>query len=348
MKRHIPLLAVILFVLALLGLSNYVLEKQKQAEEQAAYEAERHLVVYSDMPDDVNADLANEFYNKTGWRVQVLTRTDRQITSLLSQPEPDVRPDIIIASEQVLKDQKKNQLLQPYTSPQIQAVSPALKDADGYWTGLWLNPMVFIISSSYYERNGLSLQTWDDLLRDPQLKLVFPDLASMDMAGDFLCSFVEMRGSEAAGQYLRELQRHIVSYSQSMSSNVRVVAGGDANAAVVDAAMARQYSKDGAPIYIVYPRDGTSYWLTGAAITKWCTDGEMAYAFVNWLFSEDINKILRKNHIYLTYTGNGADNMLDAKGDELTLFPVKKQYTAEGRRSLQDWWIKSVRFGKEL
>lgn len=348
MKRYMPLAAVILFILALLGFSNYVLEKQKQAAAQAAYEAERHLVVYSDMPDDVNAGLSHEFYKKTGWRVQIQTRTDGQIRQLMKQPALDSPPDMIIASEQVLQDQKKDGMLQAYTSPQTQAVPLALKDADGYWTGLWLNPMVFIISSSYYERSGLSLQTWDDLLRDPNLTLVFPDLASMDMAGDFLCSFVEMRGSEAAGRYLRELQRHVTSYSQSMSSNVRIVAGGDANAGVVDAAMARQYSKDGAPIYIIYPRDGTSYWLAGAAITKWCTDGEMAYAFMNWLFSDDVDHILRKNHIYLTYTSDAAKNMLDARGEELVLFPVKKQYTAEGRRALQDWWIKSVRFGKEL
>ena len=86
----------------------------------------------------------------------------------------------------------------------------------------------------------------DELLQDPNLTLVFPDLAAMDMAGDFLCSFVEMRGRDGAGRYLRELQRHVTFYSQSMSSNVRIVAGGDADAGVVDAAMARQYSKDGA------------------------------------------------------------------------------------------------------
>ncbi len=28
-------------------------------------------------------------------------------------------------------------------------------------------------------------QTWDELLQDPNLTLVFPDLAAMDMAGDF-------------------------------------------------------------------------------------------------------------------------------------------------------------------
>ena len=88
-------------------------------------------------------------------------------------------------------------------------------------------------------------------------------------------------------------------------------------------------------------------WLTGAAISQWCTDGEMAYGFVNWLFSEDVGAILRQNHIYLSYASSSAPKTLDAKGEELVLFPVRKEYTAQGRRDLQDWWIKSVRFGKE-
>ncbi len=57
-------MAVAVFILALLGLSCYVWEKQKQAEEQAAYEAERHLVVYSAMPDDVNRGWPTNFIKR--------------------------------------------------------------------------------------------------------------------------------------------------------------------------------------------------------------------------------------------------------------------------------------------
>ena len=210
---------------------------------------------------------------------------------------------------------------------------PALKDAGGYWTGLWLNPMVFIISSSYYERNGLSPQTWDELFQDPNLTLVFPDLAAMDMAGDFLCSFVEMRGRDGAGRYLRELQRHVTSYSQSMSSNVRIVAGGDADAASSTRLWPVSTAKTARDLYYLSARrhvvlaDRRGYYQ----VVHRRRNG---LRFLNWLFSDDVDGILRRNHIYLTYTSDTGKNVLDAKGDGLALFPVKKQYTAE-RRSLQ-------------
>ena len=347
MKRYIPIAVIIIFIVALLGLSNYVLEQRRQAAVQAAYEAQRHLVVYSDLPGDVNKGLADAFYRQTGWRVQIQTISDGQMRQRIAQSGSAERPDIIIASEILLQEQKKAGNLQAYVSPQIETVPEELRDPDGYWTGLWFNPMVFIISSSYYEKNGLAVQRWDDLRYREGLSVAFPDLAAMDLAGDFLCSFVEVKGQDAAGQYLRELQGRVMMYSKSMSANARSVAGGDADVGVIDGVTARQYDKDGAPIYIIYPRDGTSYWLTGAAISQWCTDGEMAYGFVNWLFSEDVGAILRKNHIYLSYASSSAPKTLDAKGEELVLFPVRKEYTAQGRRDLQDWWIKSVRFGKE-
>ena len=81
-----------------------------------------------------------------------------------------------------------------------------MKDPEQLWNGLWYNPMVFIVSQSYYERRGMQIRTWDDLLTDPEMVLAFPDLASMDMAGEFLCSFVEMRGIEDSERYLRSLQ----------------------------------------------------------------------------------------------------------------------------------------------
>jgi len=215
------------------------------------------------------------------------------------------------------------------------------------WSGLWYNPMVFVVSQSYYERRGQLLSTWDDLLTDPQMLLAFPDLAAMDMAGEFLCSFVEIKGLDESERYLRALQSHVASYSKSMSVNVRRVASGEADIGVADASSARQYRNDGAPIYIIYPQDGTSYWLTGIAVTNWCEDGELANAFADWIYSPEANAVLQQKHIFMSDALPQAQPDLDANGRGLVLFPVKKLYSDEGRRNLQSWWIKSIRFGKE-
>ncbi len=348
MKRYIPLVCVIVFIVALLGFSNYIwYEQQRQQEEQSSYETERHIVAVSDMPADVNAELSAAFYKQTGMHVQIISKTDDELHQQMKTAHDGEMPDVLIAAEPVLRQAAAIQQLKPYASIQTETVPYAFKDADGYWNGLWLNPMVFVVSYEYHARRGIEIHTWDDLLRDPMLTIAFPDLASMDMAGDFLCSLVEVNGSEEAGLYLRALQSHVAAYSKSMASSVRRVASGEVNLGVVDAVTARQYRQDGAPIYILYPRDGTSYWLTGAAVTVQCQDEELAAAFVEWLYSPDVDAVLRKNHLYFTYASETARKILDSQGQELVLFPTKKQYTDAGRRDLQNWWIKSVRFGKD-
>jgi iron(III) transport system substrate-binding protein len=348
MKKYMPIAAIIVFILALLGYSNYIWTQQEAVRAERIREAERHLVVYSDMPADVNADLAKRFYERTHLRVQIQTKTDGEIQGDAKHGSSGVvYPDVVIAVQPVLQEEYKQGRLQAYASQATDAVPLSLKDADGYWTGLWVDPMVLIISQEYYGQHGLGLQTWESLLGDPEARIAFPDLAATDIAGDFLCSFVEVHGQDNSLQYFKNLQRHITAYSKSMSLVARRVASGESELGVVDAVTARQYVNDKAPLYILYPQDGTSYWLVGAAATKTCGDEELSGQFIDWLLSKEAAQILRKNHLYLNHTISAYNTELDAKGQGMVLFPLRKNYTEQGRKEMQDWWIKTVRFGKE-
>lgn len=82
----------------------------------AAYEAERHLVVFSDLPQDVNDGLAQLFYEQKHLRVQIYSKSDGDIRQAL-KTDSGVKPDILIASEDNLREQKKNGILQPMRRP---------------------------------------------------------------------------------------------------------------------------------------------------------------------------------------------------------------------------------------
>lgn len=64
MKKFVPFIVLSLFVILLLSLCGPILTKRQQEEAQRAYEAERHLVVFSDLPQDVNDGLAQLFYDR--------------------------------------------------------------------------------------------------------------------------------------------------------------------------------------------------------------------------------------------------------------------------------------------
>jgi len=348
MKKHIPVVAVILFVAALLCLSNFIWMQQEARRTQAVEEAERHLQVYSSLPDDVNVDLAKMFYDRFHLRVQITTKADGDLhQSVIHDPSGRNHPDVIIASQAVLQEAARRQMTVPYASEQTESVPYTFKEADGYWVGLWMDPMVFVVDNDYYQKHSLMLYTWNSVLLDPEMRLAFPDLAATDIATDFLCTFVEARGQEEAQKYLKDLQRHVTVYSKSTSLSARRVILGEADIGVTDAVTARQYVRDHIPLHIVYPQDGTSYWLIGAAVTQWNGDEELAALFMDWLLSDEIRSILDKNHIYVYYTSENQPKAPDVKGKELQMFSVQKNYSDDGRKQLGEWWIKTVRFGKE-
>lgn len=347
MKKYIPLCLLAGFIFCMLGWGHYALAQKERAAKQATYAAAEHLLVYSDLPDSVNRGMAGAFYQRTGLSVQIQTMSDRKLQETVTDMGGQEKPDLIIAAEQVLRNVGSKGLLRTCSVTGAERVLPSFKDRKNRWLGLWYNPMVFAVSADYYKQYGHTLQGWQDIVKQTNCRILFPDLAATDMAGDFLCTLVEMQGRDNTAAYLRRIQQQRISYAKTWAINVRRVAGGEVDLAVVDESNAAQYQAEGAPLVIVYPREGTSYWLTGIGITVWNHESEIAASFVEWLLSPDVTRVLQQQQVFVEYTTTPHPYRSDAAGKRLVLFPVKKEYTDEGRSVLQDWWLRTVRFGRD-
>ena len=348
MKKHLPLLGIILFIMGLLWAGVFIQQdREQQLEAQAMYEKERHLTVYSDLPAAANRDLATAFYEETGLRVRMVTLTEDALQRSLQHPAPEQQPDAVIASEGTLRTGRLQGAFLPYLSDMTDTVAPERKDDAGAWTGLWYNPLVFVVNRDYYGMGGSNINTWGDLLTDSTMVISFPDLAATDIAGDFLCEYVEQHGTERSALYFRSLQERIGSYTKTMTPIMHRVAGGEAQVGVVDAVTAEQYRFDGAPVYVIFPQDGTSAWLTGAAVTRWCSDEDLAGTFIDWLLSDKAAAVLRQNRLYFHYANSTLPARQDSKQQNLVIFKGTKHYNDSERKSMQDWWLRAVRFGRE-
>jgi len=239
MKRYIPFIGMIVFIAAVLWAGVYIQqERQQQLAAREMYEKERHLVVYSDMPGQVNQDLAAAFYKDTGLRAYIMTMTEDELQRAIRNPKENQLPDAVIASEDTLYAGRLQGAFIPYTSYITDEVPHELKDDAGAWIGLWYDPLVFVINRDYYNMGGSNINTWSDLLTDANMVISFPDLAATDIAGSFLCEYVELHGQERAELYFRSLQTRIGAYSKTMAPVMHRVAGGEAQAGVVDAVTA--------------------------------------------------------------------------------------------------------------
>ena len=349
MKRYFTFIGMIVFIGLFLAVGVYIQqERQQQLATQEMYAKERHLVVYSDMPTAVNRDLAAAFYKSKHLRVQMVSMSEDGLQRALQKPvQGRMTPDVVIASEDTLRQGQIQGCFIPYSSEATETVPLYLKDDENAWTGLWYDPLLFVVNRDYYAMGGNNINTWSDLLTDSTISISFPDLAATDIGGDFLCEFVEVHGSERSALYFRSLQERIGTYSKTMAPVMHRVASGEVQVGIIDALTERQYRFDGAPVFDVYPQDGTSYWLTGTAVTRWCEDEELAAVFTDWLLSNEAVDILSKNRLYYNFASSTLPQRQDSKGKDPVLFMTTKHYNDEQRKELQDWWIRTVRFGKD-
>ena len=79
---------------------------------------------------------------------------------------------------------------------------------------------------------------------------------------------VEYRGEPEALNYLYSLKPHIIQHAKFLSTPVRLTALGESNIGIGNLSDAAQYTRHGYPIKVIYPTDGTSYYVTGAAVLK--------------------------------------------------------------------------------
>ncbi|MCI5836573.1 MAG: extracellular solute-binding protein [Veillonellaceae bacterium] len=336
MRRWLAPLLLGVFVLAVIGWARL--------PAPAAPEQPTVLTICTDMTPGMVQTLADTYRRRYGVPIEVVAGSEEQILERLAEGLPT---DLLLGSESLLREAAARGMLQAYTSEQTDIVPAEFKNEEGYWTGAWYVPVVFAVTDEYWQRSGGSLRTWQDLVRQPELRVAMTDFLAADVPAELLCSLVEYKGKEEAFRYLQELQANVVQYSKFLSTPVRLLALQKADVAIADAATVRLFLADGFPLKMVYPQDGTAYSLYGFGVPQ---GGDLAAAgaFIDWELHGEGFQAMHEKKYYVYYTGYPPEQVADALGNELVLWPLRKEYRYDGRRELVAQWVKEVRFaGKE-
>lgn len=340
MHKKWPIILLAVVVLLLVSFSKGPKPSQEVAQEA---EAQNFITIYTDMPINSLQVLASAYEKSSGIHLHIVPLTAEQILESWNGAPNTSAPDLIWSSEYVLRKLQKEKALSAHISEQTDIVSPQFKDEDGFWTGTWYLPIVFAVEEGYYEENNGKINTWWDLLKNNS-RIAMTDFISADLPAELLYSMVEIRGEDQTWLYLRHLQNHIVQYAKYLSTPVRLLALNKADIAIADAGTVRNYMAEGLPIRMIYPTDGTAYYLYAFGITKKSTKKKEAGAFMDWVLAGNAFVYQYKNRQYFYYTGEPEKQVADSHGHELVLWQTKKNYTREGEQELIAKWLEDVRF----
>lgn len=302
------------------------------------------ITVYTDLPQSAVQIFDEPFYKETGIHLTVQEMSRQQ---MMAQVKSGHRPDLYLVSQDALHGLRAGDFLQPYTSDRTDTVLNDFKDEEGFWTGVWLNPAVFAVNTEFADLHPAFGYHWDEVLRRQSVRLVMTDFIASEDSEDGLMSLVEHFGADGAMERLRIASTHIVQYGKYLSTPSHMAAMDKCDIGISGYNEARRVQKEGLPIRILYPEDGTYFYLYGIGLDRNSQEKEKSRRFIDWILSsEDRETVINNAGYYYIYVNDTRMPEDDAKA-KISFWPLAKQYTEQGKKELLDRWIQTIRFGKE-
>ncbi len=300
MKRLFLFLVVSLLCLSLFANAT----KENLASEENSSNLNGKVTVYMPSPAGLADKLASDFEKKTGVKVEVFQGTTGEILARLEAEEANPVADVVIlASWSDGLSVKKEGKLESYVPENADRVVSGWIDEDSTLFGYSASAVGVIYNTTIIPQLNAD---WSDL-KDEKYKdlLAIPDPEKSGACKDFVAGYVTNYGWDDF---------------EAMAENGMIVPG--ANKAALEAVTTGEvgilvagvdynaYSsiKKGEPLAIYYPEGGTVVNPRPAMIMKTAPNMENAKAFVDYLLSDDAQKMVADAYLLPGRTDIEYDN----------------------------------------
>ena len=185
-------------------------------------------------------------------------------------------------------------VIDAYKSPTRNMLKSQFKDADGYWTGIYMGALGFCSNTNELKRLGLKAPTsWNDLL-NPKLKgnFMMAHPGTSGTAYTALWSQVLRLGSEdAAINYMKDLNKNVLSYTRSGAGPTGPLGRGEVAVGLVFSHDCTAAILRGNPLVVSFPSDGTGFEIGGIALVKGAKNPDAAKAYIDFALSAEAQNI---------------------------------------------------------
>jgi iron(III) transport system substrate-binding protein len=183
-------------------------------------------------------------------------------------------------------------------------------------------------------------ESWNDLLK-PEFKgkIVMPNPASSGTGYFDVSAWLKMFGSEKKGwAYMDKLHENIGLYVHSGSKPGKMAASGEFPVGITFEYRAAKLKAEGAPIDLVFPKEGLGWDLEATGIMKGTKHLEAAKKLCDWCASREANELYEKNFAIVAYPGVAKPMpMLPSNFEHLLVKQDLKWSAANRDRILAEW-----------
>jgi iron(III) transport system substrate-binding protein len=236
---------------------------------------------------------------------------------------------------------KQAGLLEPYAPKGLARVQPLFRDKDATpsWVGIDIYVSAFCFNTEVAKKKNLPKpESWADLTK-PVYKgeVVMPNPASSG-TGYLSVASILQRMKEAEGwKYLDALDKNMAEYTKSGSKPCKDAAAGERAIGVSFEYVALKMKKDGAPVEMVLPKEGSGYEIEANALTKRGKNNPAAKQFLDWAITDEAMALYAKYFGAVAVPGFPAPEGLP-KDITKVVYPNDFDWSAKNRdRILAEW-----------
>jgi iron(III) transport system substrate-binding protein len=294
-KKLFSILLILCFLFSVFALAGCTAQKETSKPDEALSLKGTTIKVfaaYGGQPEIYAA-----FENATGIKVEAMDMSSGEVLARLRAEKGKSLGDVWFGGGvDSFVAAQNDRLLEAYISPEARDIPSEYKDLEGYWTGVSLVTVNFIVNEERCKELKIQTpQSWQDLLQ-PQLKgeILMSNPAISGTAYTILAGMLQSMGTEPAWAFLDKLDAQIPFYAKRGGEPPQKAALGEVAVGLApDTAEGLQ--AEGYPVVSIFPKDGTPWWPAPVAILKGASNPEGARAFVDWCLSENGQKVLRDN-----------------------------------------------------
>jgi len=216
--------------------------------------------------------------------------------------------DIIwgLAATSLLRMEAEGMLL-PYAPKGLDKISAQFRDSKNPPTWVGMDVWAATICYNTVERDKKKLPaitSWHDLTKPEFAKAItMPHPASSGTGYLMVSSWLQIMGEEAGWKYMDALHNNVGVYVHSGSKPCRQAGAGEYPVGISFEFRASRTKRDGAPIDIVFPKEGLGWDMEATAIMKGTKNLAAAQKLADWSASVEANTMYAEGYAVTAVQG---------------------------------------------
>jgi iron(III) transport system substrate-binding protein len=304
------------------------------------------LDVYSIWPESFAVPIFEEFTAATGVKINFVRQSSGEVLARIIAEKNNPRVGMVFGGPaDTFAAAQREGVLEPYFPEGVENIPSQFRNPDGFYTGIALNPIVFLSNKGFLADNGLEpASSWQELL-DPVYKnqLQMADPRTSGTGFNRIASLIYALGSEdAAFDYMKQLRENVQQYTKSGGGGTVPVGTRQAGAGIFFLVDSVETVERGYDAVISFPQEGSVVSVEAVALVKNGPNQDLAKQFIDWLVTPYVQGLYDKHSIGFMPTNPDAPLPESINVEGANFLDLDLEWAGENRQRLIEKWTEEV------